>query len=309
MKNFCFSILIILLIFLLLMLSSVYFAGQKEDEIDIGILGYLGFTNEDFQNAFDAVCKTLRDNDSASNDKFVASIMKTHRKFYFCNSLMELLMELNSGRVDEIILPESCGKYILRRNSGLSEKFPTKFMSSKISFGFREDCTELKNEFDAVINEMENDGTLALLKEKYITHPTESSFFSVTPKRFENAPVLKIAVTGDMPPLDMFAGDGEPTGYNTAVLAEIGRRLKKNIRLVTVSTGGRTAALSSGKVDVVFWYRKTESTFNSDAQDPLQAIIEDNTAGVILSVPYYAWKTELVIYKTPRTSLESFFSS
>ena len=43
--------------------------------------------------------------------------------------------------------------------------------------------------------------------------------------------------------------------FNTAVLAEIGKRLGKNIELVQVDSVGRALALAQGNVDAVFWTR------------------------------------------------------
>ena len=37
------------------------------------------------------------------------------------------------------------------------------------------------------------------------------------------------------------------------MLAELGRRLNKNIELLQVDSSGRAAALASGTVDLVFW--------------------------------------------------------
>ena len=60
---------------------------------------------------------------------------------------------------------------------------------------------------------------------------------------------------------------------------EIGRFLKINIVPVNVSVGARTAALVSGRADVVFWYEV-------DRQAQIQPDVPDN---VILSEPYLDW--------------------
>ena len=97
----------------------------------------------------------------------------------------------------------------------------------------------------------------------------------------------------------MFAGDGQPAGYNTAILSEIGRRLGKNIQMINISTGGRSSALSSGRADVVFWYRTTESVLDDgDSEaDPIESLFLDAPEGVILSLPYYSWNKEVIIMK------------
>ena len=51
------------------------------------------------------------------------------------------------------------------------------------------------------------------------------------------------------------AANGTPAGFNTAVLAEIGKRLERNIELVQVDSVGRALALAQGNVDVAFWTR------------------------------------------------------
>ena len=104
-------------------------------------------------------------------------------------------------------------------------------------------------------------------------------------------------MTGDMPPIDLIAADGSPTGYNTAVLSEIGRRLKKNIQIISVDTGGRSAALSSQRADVVFWYRSTEGIRMPRKlnENPMKGVMKDTLEGVILSTPYYEWDTDVVI--------------
>ena len=78
--------------------------------------------------------------------------------------------------------------------------------------------------------------------------------------------------------------------------------------LINIDSGGRSAALLSGRADVVFWYRTTESTVDNLEEDPLEEMLKDNTEGVILSVPYYFWNTEFVISKAEKNTLKNFFS-
>ena len=106
---------------------------------------------------------------------------------------------------------------------------------------------------------------------------------------FDSAPTIKVAVTGDLPPLDYVSADGKPAGFNTAVLAEIGNRMLRNIELVDIDSGARAAALESNKVDVVFW-----------AIVPISEIIpsdSDKPAGVVLTEPYFKDKIVHLTYK------------
>jgi polar amino acid transport system substrate-binding protein len=91
---------------------------------------------------------------------------------------------------------------------------------------------------------------------------------------------LKIGVTGDLPPLDLTLADGKPAGFSTAVLAEISKRLGKNIELVPIDSAARASALSSNRVDVVFWVAvpKDSEIIPADVDTPKD---------VELTKPYY----------------------
>ena len=82
-------------------------------------------------------------------------------------------------------------------------------------------------------------------------------------EQFEGDPI-KVAVTGSLPPMDYVAADETPAGFNTAVLAEIGKLLGKNIELLQVDSVGRALALSQGNVDVVFWTRGPSEVLAKD---------------------------------------------
>ena len=64
-----------------------------------------------------------------------------------------------------------------------------------------------------------------------------------------------------------------------ALLYEIAKKLKVNIRLVYTNTGARAASLISGRSDVVFWHHISEDS----------NIQTDIPKGVIISEPYYEW--------------------
>ena len=51
----------------------------------------------------------------------------------------------------------------------------------------------------------------------------------------------------------MILADGKAAGFNTAMLAEIGKKLHRNIELVNVDSAARATALTSKNVDVMFW--------------------------------------------------------
>ncbi len=80
--------------------------------------------------------------------------------------------------------------------------------------------------FDEAITAMEDEGLPHTLIQEQMLAVVEGS----DPKPaempvIEGADTIKVAVTGSLPPMDYVAADGTPAGYNTAVIAEVSKRI------------------------------------------------------------------------------------
>ena len=298
MKKFCLALLLIL------SLASIASADAPSH---IGVLTYLGTTEQEFQQGLDDLRKAVAplipagDNDFEEPDmleSFILSLVKTRRVVHFYDTLLSMQMALKSRKINEVALPEAVGLYLVNNDPGLEILFSLNMTPSTISFGFKQGNNSLQKEFNNAIVSMKKDGTLDRLADKYIVNFAADNE-EVKFNNFKDAKTIKVAVTGDLPPIDYIAPDGRPTGYNTAILAEIGKRIKKNIRLISVDAGGRSAALASERADVVFWYRNTSGikSKNKKVGNALGGVMKDSLSGVILSEPYYSWDTDLIIGK------------
>ena len=282
----------------MIMCSACYSA----EVVHLGALTWLGTTESEFQAGLDDLRKALTPLISENSDwreedglqSFMTELVRTRRMIHFYDSLLSMQMALRSGKVDEIVLPEAVGMYLLSNNSRYDIEFSLNMMPSTISFGFKRGNVSLQKEFNAAISAMKKDGTLARLEKDYITDLGAEEPERVEFTEFKGAKTIRAAVTGDLPPIDFIGADGRPAGYNTAILAEIGRRLKKNVRLISVEAGGRSAALASERADVVFWYRNTEG-LKTPKKANVKGFMKDSVEGVILSEPYYEWDVDLVI--------------
>ena len=94
-----------------------------------------------------------------------------------------------------------------------------------------------------------------------------------------------------MPPLDLVLADGTPAGFNTAVLAEISKRINKNFEIIDIDSNARAVALTSNKIDVVFWVTVPgEFWYAEEAGNAPKDI--DKTPEIEITVPYF--KDEIV---------------
>ncbi|MBQ7156153.1 MAG: transporter substrate-binding domain-containing protein [Synergistaceae bacterium] len=272
--------LVVFLLAVCLMAGSAYSADRNI----IGHLSKLNMTPEEF----------MQFNDSNVAQGKIAVFTgggdpSIQYKHVFYDSLLSMQMALNAGEVDAISLPEAVGEYFLNVNDGYKIVSIVRTLPSSLSFGFRaNDDPALRNRFNEALLSMKADGTLAILRAKYIDEPGLDEPEPVKFDVYENIDTkIKVAVTGDLPPIDFVAADGKPAGFNTAVLAEIARRLKVNIELVNIDSGARAAALASGRADAVFWFQ-----FQKGAEK--QADIPE---GITLSESYYGWNEVLNIGK------------
>ncbi|WP_035786132.1 transporter substrate-binding domain-containing protein [Butyrivibrio sp. XPD2002] len=201
------------------------------------------------------------------------------REIIYYDTLDSMLMALNAGDIDEMMIYNKTGQYLCATNDNLQlaytidlEKERNTFanlvlsglMSNDFAFLMMEGNETLRDEFSNAINDMKDDGTLdKLISEQIDTLINRSEVKPVTMPTIDSADTIKVAVTGALPPMDYVAADGTPAGFNTAVLAEISQRIGKNIELVVVDSIGRATALSSGTVDAVFWTRTNEMASKS----------------------------------------------
>ena len=208
----------------------------------------------------------------------------------YYDNLKLMQMGIESGSVDQISVYDCVAKYVIEANSKFEpvtdKGLPN--LSDSFCFAVRKDDTALKADLDRVIKEMQSDGTLDNMIDMYITKVKPENIPRVEIPMTDGAEAIKVGITGDLPPLDLVLPDGSPAGFNTAMLAEIAKRLNRNIEMVDIDSGARATALSSGHIDVVFWAVVPNG-------DNVPADI-DKPDGVELSVPYFKDNVEHLKY-------------
>ena len=239
-------------------------------DVKLGMIAHLNVT----ENKMDEILRAVQED---------SGVKVTHYIPTYYDSLKLMQMGIESGSVDQISVYKSVGDYIIANNDKyevVGGDMTIQNLSDNFCFAVRKNDTALKADLDKVIKEMKSDGSLEKLAGEYIEKIDKKQ----TPPKVEipktdGAQTIKVGVTGDLPPLDYVSADGNPAGFNTALLAEIAKRSGKNIEVVDIDSGARSAALSSGQIDVVFWVVvPTLSKVPNDIDKP---------EGVELSEPYF----------------------
>ena len=163
------------------------------------------------------------------------------------DSLTDMQMALNSGRIDYMMCPVIVAEYMSDINEDYH--FVVDDLYSEFVMGVLPENASLRDDINKVLEELKVDGTLDRLAQEYINGGSQIT--SAAP--VDGRETLRVVVTGDMPPLDYIAADGTPSGYNVALMQALGDRLNVNIEFVSMAAGQRVTALATGKADVIFW--------------------------------------------------------
>ena len=266
----CMTLLLALAIALALIPCGA--VAEGDSALKIGVLSYLNLTEEEFlarETAKEAALDYLETHGMLElSEPKPEGDEAPSLQIRFYDTTDALLMAPQAGDIGAIQAPKSTADYLCATNDILVQPSVSNFpesddfvhgllnrFSDGYAFMMLEANADLRDQFDQAIADMKADGTLDALVLKHIaeasrTGETEAIAF----EQFEGEPI-RVAVTGVLPPMDYVAPDGSFAGFNTAILAEVGRRLQKNIELKQVDSVGRALALAEGTVDVVFWTR------------------------------------------------------
>ena len=223
------------------MLLSLAACGEKKDE-PLTKMGRLEATAVDG-------CKYREHIDTVHSDHPKAGVA-------YYNNLTNMLMDLDSKKVGTIGVNKSVAEYIMARNSNL-DCLVMDYWAENFSMMTMDSNKEVYDMLNNAIKEMKADGTLDTLIENELKAYIESDPEAKDLPKFDGARTINIGVTGDLPPMDFVAANGKAAGFNIALLTEIANRAQVNFELVQIETGARAMALSSGKVDAVFWTKST----------------------------------------------------
>ena len=259
-------------------LLTAIFAVSASAEV-VGVLSRMNSSPEVFQKIVSA----------KRSEAVRTSILPAYGKDVSCrfyDSMTGMLMALSAGEIDSISLPECVAEYVFRMNQNTEARgFILGNGWMNLVMGLKEGNEAIRDKISSAISEMIKDGTLTILIRQYIQGPEAKDATPAPFDTFEGAETLTVAVTGDFPPIDYVDESGQAAGYNTAMLAELGRRLRMNIKLVYTESASRAAALMSGKADVVFWFE-----LYSDKGEQF-----DIPEGIISTVPYYGWNKNIYV--------------
>ena len=234
--------LLMLTLMLVMALSACAFAEEQGTPEKFGLLGHLSKLNI-----------TAEELNAAIQEENARAV---YSEVVFYDDLNSMLLGLENGDICMMYLDENTARYVASRNEQCVARKNKGIGPYELSYAMllMDENTGLRDKISAAIGDIKADGTMEALKKAYIDDCIAGNEpEAVMPETFEGAETIRVAVTGDRPPMDYINAGGEPVGFNTAVIAEVAKRLEMNVELVSVNCGSRAIALSTGAADIVFW--------------------------------------------------------
>lgn len=244
--------------------------ANSKEKATIGVITHLNVSETEYNEYMKKLEKSYR-----------PSKANLSAEYKFFDKMNDMQLALESGQIDMFSTYQSVANYIIKRSDNKEILSSEHNLQDSFCFTLRKGDTILKNKLNKAIKSMIEDGTLANLSKKYITELKDDAEPPAVPiTQIEGAETIKVAVTGDLPPFDLVLADGTPAGFSTAVLAEISKRIGKNIELINIDSAARASILTSNGADVVFWVAVPKD-------NTLLPANIDQPEGIAISEPYY----------------------
>lgn len=203
-------------------------------------------------------------------------------RYVFYDRMDSMVMGLIRGDIVVLETDQNTVRFIKSRYDGIVDR-PPYLNPNELYFAMllRKEDDKLCKQISECIAGMKEDGTMEQMRQLYIEDVIEGDDpEAVVPQVFPDAGTIRVAVTGDRPPMDYVSAGDEPIGFNTALIAEIAKRLEMNVEFVNQTCESRGTALATGVCDIVFWMEI------GDFENWEGAGLEDQPENTVVTDPY-----------------------
>jgi polar amino acid transport system substrate-binding protein len=159
----------------------------------------------------------------------------------------DLFVAMDNGKADAAMLTELF--YRMEAESTGKYKELGTLLYVDVGIGFSLAQTDIRDQFNAFLSELKEDGTFDQLVEKWMgkEHPSaRMPEWNTIPKGVP----LKVGFIGSASGYG-FIRDNKPAGLEVELLIRFGNSIGRPIEFLTINFGGLIAALTSGQVDII----------------------------------------------------------
>lgn len=180
-------------------------------------------------------------------DKLVQGVIDDAEDFSYFYSVSDIAVAIKMRRIDAGALDEPLARLAAARNGGLLI-FEEPVVPDKYGYAFPKG-SPLCAQFDGIIAQLKEDGTIEELKEKWLG--ADESVKVLTEQTWDGTNGTIVYYFGDAnEPMTYVGSGGEPLGLEIDLMLLIAQKLDMKVEMIPCEFGGLIAALESGKADV-----------------------------------------------------------
>lgn len=212
----------------------------------------------------------------------------TIRELLYFDSFQAALAALKSGKTDAVMALEPVADYYVGLDEDLSSILLNK-AEGTYRMALRAEDAGLLTDINVALRSWSEDGTLDVLRKEYVTGLTsDKQFEGKDMPYFDDAPTLYVGLSGDNPPVDYIAADGNPAGYNVELLYKLSEALHVNFEIKVMPLETKFPALVSNKIDIFFLH-----AISDEVEATTQTMAENS--GISLTDPYYTYDSMMLL--------------
>ena len=157
-------------------------------------------------------------------------------EYTYYDNLASALLGLQRGHVDVFGSEGAAAEYIVLRHENMAMTAPSDRLQIDYAMMTMTDKQEIFDILDGALREMKADGTIDRLIENELRAYIETDAEPKELPHFEGAQTIRIAVTGDVPPMDFITASGKPAAEvaDCATTIEGNDAMQFNVGSITV---------------------------------------------------------------------------
>jgi len=185
------------------------------------------------------------------------------------NENMDMVAALLSGQIDGFMVSYPTA-FLIERNNPELMVLAEPLSAHQAGIGVRPEETELLEEINTLIANLEADGTLAEMVDRWYSRETRHTELPEIEVPTEGNPI-RVGVAENLEPASFLDANGELTGFDIELTRRLANHLDRPIEFVPLLMAAYASSVEAGQVDMVIsnW------------------IINPNLTGIEFSNPYF----------------------
>lgn len=158
----------------------------------------------------------------------------------------DAVVSLNNGGVDAVVIDKNPAETFVANNEGKLKLIEDETSTEEYAIAVGKGNEELLAKINSGLQKIKDNGTFDKLVEEYIGGETEEDAAEATEKI-----TISVGTNAEFPPFEYMDDNGEPTGFDIAVIEAIGEAEGFDVEIVNMEFKSLIASLSTGSLDAV----------------------------------------------------------